>query len=62
MSRIQMQMQKTLGLALVAVALAGCGDKATSPPAGTGTSMQAIVDEAARTAPMPALCRTAMHR
>ena len=29
---------------------AGCGDKATSPPTDTGSSMQAIVDEAAKDA------------
>lgn len=45
------QMQKTLGLAVLAVALAGCGkaDDA-SANADSGSSMQAIVDEAAQDA------------
>lgn len=44
-------MQKTLGLAVLAVALAGCGkaDDA-SANADSGSSMQAIVDEAAQDA------------
>lgn len=45
------QMQKTLGLAVLAVTLAGCGkaDDA-SANADSGSSMQAIVDEAAQDA------------
>lgn len=45
------QMQKTLGLAVLAVVLAGCGkaDDA-SANADSGSSMQAIVDEAAQDA------------
>ena len=45
------QMQKTFGLAVLAVALAGCGkaDDA-SANADSGSSMQAIVDEAAQDA------------
>ena len=45
------QMQKALGLAVLAVALAGCGkaDDA-SANADSGSSMQAIVDEAAQDA------------
>lgn len=45
------QMQKTLGLAVLAVALSGCGkaDDA-SANADSGSSMQAIVDEAAQDA------------
>ncbi|GHB97508.1 hypothetical protein [Thermomonas carbonis] len=48
---IRVQFQNALGLAVLAVALAGCGRADDAPAnADTGSSMQAIVDEAAQDA------------
>lgn len=44
MSRFQMQMRKTAGLAMLAAALAGCGKGDDAVPAATG--MQAAVEQA----------------